>query len=526
MFTMKTSPSWLKFLVIGLLVLGIVLRLTNLDLRPYWYDETYTSLQLSGYDDPEIRAEVEGKIITAQDLAKYQYPSPDKSVSNTVALIAKKEPQLTPLYFILLRFWVQLFGHSVLITRSFSALLSIMVIAAMYWLCRQLFVSQTTPWIAVSLVAISPFHLLYAQEARPVIMWALTTLLSHIALWRAIRQPTATNWIIFTLATILNLYTYLFSVLVLLGQGIYLLVQERGRLSKRLIAFAISSVVSMFCFVPWMLVFVPNLSKANQGNSPSILKAPFLYLARWLRNIGLLFADFSVGEQGTKIVLILYLVIILIFTALVFYAIYFLCTTTERSIWLFIVTAIVVPFLPLILKDLISSGGSSMVTRYLVPTWLGVQIAVAHLLSSKIEQRTTPYIFWLGGLFFVLSLGTMSSLLMSTSQLWWNKAEANLDLQLAKQVINQAKNPLLVTDSYLAFPLSLSHSLSPQVQFLLIPAKTFPKLPSNQNIFLYRPSAELLNSVQKEHTIEPITPSNPYNPGGDIKEQRLFHIVK
>ncbi len=525
----SSSLKWIKFLAIVLLVLGLICRFTNLDLRPYWYDETYTSLELSGYDDPEITQQIKGHLTSTQDLQKYQYPALDKSVNDTVQLIAKKEPQLTPLYFMLTRFWVQLFGDSVAVTRSFSAVVGMLSLFCVYWFSRELFKVKTTAWIAVALVAVSPLHVLYSQEARPIALWGLTILLSHIALLRAIRLQTPVSWILYALSSVAALYTYLFSILVLVGQGIYLLIIERFRITKIVIAFAISLTLSVISFIPWLMVLLPNISKANQGNVPSIIKAPFLYAIRWVRNIGLLFADFNVGEESSKLILILYSVILVVLAGLVAYALYFLYRTTEKAVWLFLLTAIAVPFLVLMLKDLLSAGGSSLVGRYLVPSWLGVQIAVAHLFSSSIDPPTPSRRPWEKVFFFVvLSLGVLSCLMMTRSELWWNKAEANLDRQLANQIINPAKSPLLVSDAYSAFLLSMSHSLNPHVRFLLVPENSIPELPANNNyqLFLYRPSQTVLNNLKQKYQLKPVAVQNPYTPGGDINERRLFRIIR
>lgn len=528
----RSSVNWIKFLAVALLILGLIFRFTNLDLRPYWYDETYTSLQISGYSDPEIRQQLNGQITTVEALQKYQYPSPEKSVADTVRSIAEKEPQLTPLYFVLTRFWVQLFGNFVVVTRSFSAMASSLTLLCIYWFCSELFKSRTTAWVAVALCAVSPFHVLYAQEARPPSLWALTVLLSHIAILRAIRLQTPVSWILYTLSSVVTLYTYLFSVLVLVGHGIYILINERFRITKTGTAFSISFAFSVGSFVPWLIVFLPNISKANQGSAPAILSMPFYYAIQWIRNIGLLFADFSIAQRSPKVILIPYLVILLVATGIVAYAIYFLCHTTPKPAWLFLLTAIAVPFLPLVLKDLISGGGASTVGRYLVPSLLGVQIAVAYLFTSQIFSAYLPQSRWhalcRGVMFSVLLLGVLSCLIMTKSELWWNKAEANLDRQLATQVINQARSPLLVSDSYFVFALSISHSLNQKVQFLLAAENSVPTLPINSNneIFLYRPSQILLDGLKQRHTLEQVTVQQAYSPGEKVEDYRLWRIIR
>jgi uncharacterized membrane protein len=49
-----------------------------------------------------------GKTISVEDLQrKYQQINPEKTWLDTVKGLATEEPQLSPLYFILARFWVQ-----------------------------------------------------------------------------------------------------------------------------------------------------------------------------------------------------------------------------------------------------------------------------------------------------------------------------------------------------------------------------------------------------------------------------------
>ncbi|MEG3987264.1 hypothetical protein QUA13_08880 [Microcoleus sp. S28C3] len=45
-------------------------------------------------------------------------------------------------------------------------------------------------WIAVGLLAVSPLHVLYAQEARPYCLWPALILISCASLLRAMRLET------------------------------------------------------------------------------------------------------------------------------------------------------------------------------------------------------------------------------------------------------------------------------------------------------------------------------------------------
>jgi len=72
---------------------------------------------------------------------------------DTVKGLATEEPQLSPVYFILARFWVQLFCPQVAAVRSISAWISLLVFPSVYWLCWELFRSVSVGWMAVTIVA-------------------------------------------------------------------------------------------------------------------------------------------------------------------------------------------------------------------------------------------------------------------------------------------------------------------------------------------------------------------------------------
>ena len=112
----------LKVLIVVILT-GIFFRFTNLDRKAYSFDESLTSLRISGYTWTAIvQQDLQGKTISVEDLlGKYQQINPEKTWLDTVKGLATEEPQLSPLYFILARFWVQSLGPQAAAVRSLSA---------------------------------------------------------------------------------------------------------------------------------------------------------------------------------------------------------------------------------------------------------------------------------------------------------------------------------------------------------------------------------------------------------------------
>ena len=216
-------PSWLQFFIVTLLVLGVFFRFVNLDRKVYWIDETYTSLRISGHTETEFIQQVfDGHVVNLKELQKYQQPNPEKGLVSTINSLAVESPQHPPLYYVMARFWGQWLGNSPAAIRSLSAIISLLVFPCVYWLCLELF-GSLTGWIAIALIAVSPFHILYAQEAREYSLWTVTIALSSAALLHAIRLKSIRSWVIYAATVALGLYTFIFSIFVIIGHAVYVI---------------------------------------------------------------------------------------------------------------------------------------------------------------------------------------------------------------------------------------------------------------------------------------------------------------
>ncbi len=503
---MKRYKNSLKFLIILLLLLGIFFRFFNLDKKIYWPDEAVTSLRISGYTRKElVQQAFNGHEINIEYLAKFKGINQDKTVIDTIKSLAFEEPQLPPLYFVVLRFWVQFFGDSVTAIRSLSALIGLFVFPCVYWLCQELFESSWVGWVAIALVAISPFHILYAQEARPYSLWIFTILLSSAALLRAIRLQTKLSWSIYTLSSMLGLYSFLLCGFVTIAHGIYILLAESFKLSKTVISFLVASLVVFLTFIPWLLAIINNFSKAEGGTDWASHKVSWLSLIMmWSGNVSRLFFDIGVGSDNQLKDLLPLIPLILAVLIIVVYSIYFLIRNAPKRAWLFILSLIGVTAIGLILPDLIFGGRRSGVSRYLIPCYLGIQLAVAYLLTNKVfgiytslqKQR-----FWHFVAVALFSTGVISCLISSQAQIWWNKGPNMTQYNFqAAHIINQTTRPLLISDSDPAYILSFSYLLKPKVLIqAVVGARVLQISKEYRDIFIYNSSDELRYFIEKEY---------------------------
>ena len=104
--------------------------------------------------------------------------------------------QHPPLYYSLLHVWIWIFGSLEGAVRTLSALASVLTIPVFYAACRRLLDSPTAA-IAVLILAVSPFHVQFAQETR---MYALLTLevacvIYFLARLMTARVPKGRDWV-------------------------------------------------------------------------------------------------------------------------------------------------------------------------------------------------------------------------------------------------------------------------------------------------------------------------------------------
>lgn len=501
----------LRILLIILLIMGVFFRFVNLEGKSYWIDEVFTSLRISGYTQAEVIKEVsQGQVISLDELQKYQRPNLEKGVSGTVKGLALEEPQIPPLFFVMARFWVETFGHSPAITRGFSSLISLLAFPTIYWLCKELFASSLTGWVAMALIAISPFQILYAREARNYGLWAVIILLSSWSLLRAIRINKKSSWAIYAATVALGLYAHLFFALVAIGHGIYILALQNFRWTKTVTAYLLASLVGVLAFTPWIWIVINySASVTNTTGWQSQRKSLLSLIITWLGNISRAFLDLGVNSSAPLSYQIPLGVVILFIVSLVAYSLYFLIKTTPKQTWLFVITLIATPALALILPDLLFGGYRSAMSRYLMSCQLGILIAVAYLLANKISSDFLPRwqkkLWQISGVILITST-ILSGIVSSQAESWWNMAYSYQFAPVAK-IINQATRPLVISEisgNNLGNLLALSYSLKPDVRFQFFPEnQPFPQIASGfSERFIYGDSDKSFETLAQAQNLQ------------------------
>lgn len=486
--------------MVALLVLSVFFRCTHLDYKVYWRDEAFTSLRISGFTVADVLQQLfDGHEISKAALQVYQQLHPSKNWMDTVQSLVAEDSQHPPLYYLLARGWVQCFGSSVAAIRSLSALLGVLVLPSLYWLCLELFESALVSELAIALVAVSPFHVLFAQEAREFALWTVTTLLSSALLLRAMRLRRPFWWQLYAIAVGLGLYAFPLSVLVLLGHGLYVAWLEGWRWSKAAIAFFLASLIGALAFLPWLLVMMANATQIHATTDWATVKAkPLLRLLETAFNTSRVFLDVDFNWYNP------FTYILPPLLGLLGYALYFLCCHAPLRIKLFILTLAGANVLTLMLLDLLLGGVRSTVPRYLIPYHLGIQLAVAYLLAAKMTQPGQRQQQWQRVTIALVALGIISCTSSWAAESWWHKYD-NAYLPPIARMVNQAKQPLLLSDNVsdrsVGNLLSLSHRLNANVKLQLATETAMLPMPDTvSTVFLLRPTDTLLSKLQQDKT--------------------------
>lgn len=516
-FQLNSPTDRLKLLLAIVLLAGIFFRLTNLDQQIYWHDEAYTSLRISGYNAIEVKQLLfQGNVISVADLLAYQRPTAEKTVVDTVRSLMTEDPQHPPVYYVLVTIWAQLFGASIAAIRSLSALLSLLIFPGAYWLCRELFafagkssfvsnqIAPLMPGLTIALMAVSPYHVLYAQEARQYPLWAVLILFSSAALLRAIRVNTRFSWVVYTICLVLGLYTHPFMLLVAIGQGIYLLVVNRARIDRIFLSYLLAFGISVLAFAPWLKIIIEI--GARTGTSWTAIPIPLpILLKTWGLHLERAFL-IPTGDFGFDDLLVYLSLPVLLL--LVIYAFYTLCRYAPLRIWLFVVILTGSVLVPLVLPDLVIGGQRSTSSRYLVPTYLGMQLAVAYLLASKLlSLNPVKQKLWRGITAGLLSISLIAGAVNTQAETVWTKV-VSYHLPIVARIINSAPQPLVVSTSFgtnFGNLLALSHLVEPKVKFQLIDVALPPavqqaiQVPTGfSSVFLLNPSETMQQQLVQQ----------------------------
>ncbi len=173
----------------------------------------------------------------------------DRAAQPLGELLARLPVEHTPGYFVLVHAWVRLAGDGDFALRFPSAVAGTAAVALAAFLGRRL-VGRGTGLVLALAMAVSPFQVWYAQEAR---MYALLAALGLGTLAAALRAMTTRRrrwWIATGVVAALTAYTHYYGALTVAVLAMWAAADVAGRRSLR--GWGLAGATGAALFAPWM----------------------------------------------------------------------------------------------------------------------------------------------------------------------------------------------------------------------------------------------------------------------------------
>jgi mannosyltransferase len=291
-----------KKLLIGILILALGIRFIGLN-QSLWMDEAISATVAKGFT-------LKGII--------------------TSFIYSDTHP---PLYYLILRIWSLLFGFSEISLRFPSLIFALLTVYLVYKV-GSLWNGKTGLYAAL-LMALSPLHIYYSQEAR---MYSLTTFLVTLSSYFLIKK----KWAYFSLSVLFLALSDYLPLVVLLPFGIYVLfISGQKRQDAK---FLLSLIPLGVFFMFWYPVFQVQTSSTGSF----LLKFPAwksVLGSSSIKDLALVWVKFVIGRIGFDNNLLYFLIVTLPSTLYVYLLAREIRHFKEESIlWLWLGLPIVVTF--------------------------------------------------------------------------------------------------------------------------------------------------------------------------------------
>lgn len=277
----ETLQSWLIFSAI--LIAGIALRIYHLDSYSIFFDEKSTmvvsqGIVLEGANQKEVfsnrkvsvrefwkapvldyrpatilRSFTFNETYSPRAFTPAEFWSP-KSLADYYEAMTRSDIGNSPFYYLLLHFWMEVFGLSDFSARFFSVIFSVLIIGLIYLFGRRFF-DINTALIASAIVAIEPFFVAYSHQARNYSLTFFLTLLATYFFLQIIengKKNMVLVYIGYILAAGLSLLSHFLTISVLIAHALYALFFLRT--VKGWLKMAISAVFALSGVAWWLIL--------------------------------------------------------------------------------------------------------------------------------------------------------------------------------------------------------------------------------------------------------------------------------
>lgn len=278
-----------------------------------------------------------------------------------------------PLYYLVLHYWISLFGDTEIALRSLSLIFYILGIFTVYEFIRYVFRQSHKNTICYTLIVfLNPLLTFYAFEARMYSMLFCFAAMSSFFFLTKKRMP-------YVLVTALGLYTHYFMVLVIAAQGLYILISQEDK--RRLVTVIIPGAL----FFPWVLYFIlQNNSLSDSFWISALTYNQVFYMPAYIYT-GLV-RDYWFSLQDNPDVRAIFQNFNLLFFILILFGIFI--TRKKTPLFYLFVYVVLQVFVPLVAVVAVDQIQHVFLPRYLITVSLAISLVIVYvLIHLKIHMR-------------------------------------------------------------------------------------------------------------------------------------------
>ena len=434
------------------IVLGTILRFSNLAAKPPWADEWATLVFSLGNSFLTIPLE---KIVTLDTLIQPLQLSETISIGDVIHNLLTESTH-PPVYFVLTHLWLKLFSMddglvSVYLARSLSALLGVFAIPAIFALSSFISGSLMGGQIAAALMAFSPYGVYLAQETRHYTLAILLVIGSLACLVSAIKYLEKKQIIPFKIIILwivinsLGVATHYFFALALVTETLVLsgwLITDikRQRFFKtvsswRRIGIAILGTIAGCSVWVWAWSNIPDNQLTDWTQHETLLSSEFLEpigrIIGWITTTILL-----LPIEGTPVWITVLSVIIVLFTLalLLKYARQYFKKSTPSLVKQIIGKYVFFAILLILAFTYLGDRDLTLAARFQFFYFPGIIILVAAILDYCCQQKAKNIVF------LVLAIAFSGSLSVVNNYAYQKPDRVDLVVPVIREA--QQKNPV------------------------------------------------------------------------------------
>lgn len=252
-FNKVTKESYIPwfFYISVVIVVGILLRLANLNSHTFWFDEAFS-----------------------------YFVAKRPTISLLYATAADNHP---PFYYLVLNLWMRI-SESPVFLRLLSLIFGVVSLPLFFRLAKKL-TAQKTALIGTLIFALSPLHIYYSTETRMYSIFIFETLLIFWLFFKFAQTKNLKILITLTIVEIITLYTHYYAAFVILTLNL-LFFLEIKKVKNLIFRWLFSNLTILFAFLPWLSLVLQN-PNPNCWCFKSFISVPVTFVSFAVNGLGL-----------------------------------------------------------------------------------------------------------------------------------------------------------------------------------------------------------------------------------------------